>query len=138
MAKISGDATTMMKVFGIANTVAATAILQNTDKVQGTLQAVTDTNVALEQQKINNDNLEGDLLGLSSAWEGMTLTIGGGEGALRKIVQAGTEALQWVIRITKAFQEWDITKIETELLKYLNTLINFQYAILKVIPGVDN
>lgn len=135
MAKISGDATAMMQVFGKENIVAANAILQNTEKVESYTEAVTGTNVALEQQRINNDNLEGDMKSWSSAWEGMTLTIGSGEGALRSLVQAGTDALNWVTRISKAFQDWDITKIQTELLKLVEIPLYFAEVMFGLIPG---
>lgn len=137
MAKISGDATAMMKVFGRENIVAASAILDNTEKVESYSQAVTGTNTALEQQKINNDNLQGDLKSWSSAWEGMTLTIGGGEGALRSLVQTGTDALNWVTDIAKAFQDWDVTKIETQLLKLAKTMTEWTAIIWNIIPGVE-
>ena len=136
MAKISGDATALMRVFGKENIVAGSAILNNTEKVGEFTEAVTGTNTALEQQKINNDNLQGDLKSLSSAWEGMMLTIGGAGGALRKLVQTGTKALNWVRDITNAFRDWDVTKMRASLLKLLNTWIELSLVFYKLIPGL--
>src|SRR3989338_2130694 len=122
MSKISGDATAIVKVFGIENKNAASAILQNTDTVEKYTAAVTGTNTAYEQQAINNDNLEGDLKSLGSAWEGLTLTVGGVSEAFRPLVQAGTDVLNWISDTVVAFQEWDTTKMETSFLKFVSIL----------------
>lgn len=122
MSKIAHDATATMQVFGKENIVAATTILKNVDKVQELTDAVTGTNVAYEQQRINNDNLDGDLKSLSSAWEGFTLSVGGGNGALRSVVQVGTSVLNWTSDTITAFKEMDGLKIETQFLKVADAL----------------
>ena len=122
MAKISGDATAMLHVFGKENITAAQAILKNTDKVEEFTAAVTGTNTALEQQAINNDNLDGDLKSLSSAWEGFTLAIGGADGILRDIVQGGRDVLNWLSDTITAFKEWKTIDIETQFLKLFKAL----------------
>lgn len=117
MEKISGDATAMMQVFGKENTVAANAILNNTDKVQSFTDAVTGTNTAYEQAAINSDNLQGDLKSLSSAWEGVTLAFDGSESMFRPIVQAGTDMLNWISDTATAMKNFDGRGMETQILK---------------------
>lgn len=116
MAKASGDAALMAKIFGTENVVAAKAILENTDTVKKYTEAVTDTNKAYEQQAINNDNMEGDLKSLSSAWEGLTLTLGGGE-IFRPVIQSGTDFINWISDSITAVSEWDATGMETQIMK---------------------
>jgi TP901 family phage tail tape measure protein len=94
IAKISGDATAMTKVFGKENEVAASILLNGTETVEKYTKAVTGTNTAQEQAAINTNNLDGDLKGLSSVWEGFMLKMDGGNSVLRKSVQWITELVK--------------------------------------------
>lgn len=117
MSKVSGDATAMIQVFGKENIVAGTAILGNVDKVGKLTDAVTGTQTAYEQASINTDNLDGDLKSLSSAWEGVMLSMDGGGDIFRPIVQAGADMLNWVSDSIVAFKNWDTNAMETQVLK---------------------
>lgn len=133
MAKISGDATAMMQVFGTENIVAAGAILENTDKVEKYTAAVEGTNTAAEQAAINNDNWEGDLKSLDSAWEGLTLTVGGAEGVMRSFTQGLTREINLVTDSITAFKEWDKLKMENVFLRWADELWVFGGTIQDVI-----
>lgn len=122
MSKVAGDSTAMMQIFGKENIVAASSILNNVDKVQELTDAVTGTNTAYEQQRINNDNLDGDLKSLSSAWEGFTLSVGGAGNSMRGLVQLGTGVLNWTSDTITAFKEMDGLKIETQFLKLASSM----------------
>jgi TP901 family phage tail tape measure protein len=122
MSKVAGDATAMMQIFGKENIVAAKTILGNVDKVEALTDAVTGTNTAYEQQKINNDNLDGDLKSLGSAWEGLTLSMGGASGVFRGVVQVGTDVLNWTSDLITALKEGDTLQLETQFLKFANAL----------------
>ena len=61
LAKVQKDQTALVKIFGKENVVAGQTILGNIDKFDKLTKAVTGTNTAYQQQKINNDNLDGDL-----------------------------------------------------------------------------
>ena len=124
MSKIAHDATAMMQVFGTENVTAAAAIFQNTDKVKKYTEAVTDTNTAYEQAAINNDNLDGDLKSLSSAWEGLNLTLSGSNGILRVVVQNVTELLNWITDTINAFANWDVNAIQTAFLKLGSAILS--------------
>jgi TP901 family phage tail tape measure protein len=124
LSKISGDATAMMKVFGRENIVAGKTILESSQLVDGQsskfqklTDAVTGTNTAYEQQRINNDNLDGDLKSLDSAWEGLTLSMSGGTEIFRGVVQVGTDVLNWTSDLITAFKEADTMALETQFLK---------------------
>lgn len=122
MSKISGDATAMMQVFGKENIVAGNAILANVDKVEKYTDAVTGTSTAYEQAAINTDNLDGDLKGLGSAWEGLTLSFAGSESVFRPLVQAGTDTLNWLSDTITAVKEFDATGMETQIMKLTRSL----------------
>ena len=69
LAKITGDATAMVKVFGKENVNAAGALLQNIDLFEEYTAGVTGTNTAMEQASVNVDNLDGDVKSLSSVMD---------------------------------------------------------------------
>lgn len=129
MSKISGDQTALLRVFGKENIVVGQTILQNVDHFSELTDAVTGTNTAYVQAAINNDNLDGDLKKLSSAWEGLTLSTSAAQSPMREVVQIGTEVLNWLSDLISLFTEWDSLKFEevlldfTKYLTYLNPLM---------------
>jgi TP901 family phage tail tape measure protein len=118
MSKISGDQTALLRVFGKENVVVGQTILQNVDHFEKLNTAVTGTNTAYVQAKINNDNLDGDLKKLSSAWEGLTLSTSAAQSPMRGIVQIGTEVLNWISDVISLLTEWDELKFEEVLLDF--------------------
>lgn len=122
MSKISGDQTALLRVFGKENIVVGQTILQNTDHFEKLTTAVTGTNTAYVQAKINNDNLDGDLKKLSSAWEGLTLSTSAAQSPMRGIVQVGTEMLNWISDVIGLLTEWDDLKFEEVLLDFAKYL----------------
>lgn len=101
LAKKNLDATGMTKMFGKESVTAALAIVNAKDQYKEYVKAITGTNTAIEQQKINNDNLAGSINGLSSAWERFVLTLNKSNGILKetfdnlsKMVMQATELLK--------------------------------------------
>ncbi|EPU4813890.1 phage tail tape measure protein [Klebsiella aerogenes] len=83
-----------VKLFGVENLSAASILVQNRSKLDELTASLTGTQTAHEQASIRVNNLNGDLLGLSSAFEGMVIKIGqSSNGPLRSGIQAATEAL---------------------------------------------
>lgn len=80
------NATEMTKMFGKESVTAALALVSEKDKFMELTDGITGTNTALEQQKINNDNLAGSIAALQSAWEGFILTLNNSSGMLQSIV----------------------------------------------------
>jgi TP901 family phage tail tape measure protein len=122
MSKISGDQTALLRVFGKENITVGQTILQNVDQFEKLTDAVTGTNTAYVQAKINNDNLDGDLKQLSSAWEGLTLSTSAAQSPMRGIVQIGTEVLRWLTNVISLLTEWDDLKFEELLLDFTKAL----------------
>ncbi len=83
-----------VKLFGVENLNAASILVQNRSKLDELTASLTGTKTAHEQASIRVNNLNGDLLGLSSAFEGMVIKIGqSSNGPLRSGIQVATEAL---------------------------------------------
>lgn len=83
-----------VKLFGMENISAASILIQNRTKVDELTTSLTGTKTAHEQASIRVNNLNGDLLGLSSAFEGMVIKIGqSSNGPLRSGIQGATEAI---------------------------------------------
>lgn len=83
-----------VKLFGLENLSAASILVQNRSKLDELTASLTGTKTAHEQASIRVNNLNGDLLGLSSAFEGMVIKIGqSSNGPLRSGIQVATEAL---------------------------------------------
>lgn len=80
------NATEMAKMFGKESVTAALALVSEKDKFIELADGITGTNTALEQQKINNDNLAGSIAALQSAWEGFILTLNNSSGMLQSVV----------------------------------------------------
>lgn len=61
--------TDLTKKFGTENVAAALTLIKTAENADKLTQSITGTNTAEEQQKTNNDNLQGSLKNLSSKWE---------------------------------------------------------------------
>jgi len=83
------------KLFGRRNLAAAKVLTQNRDRLAELTEQLTGTNIAYEQQAIRVDNLSGDVKALSSAYEGLELTIGAElNSTLRGLTQAATDNIR--------------------------------------------
>ncbi len=104
--KVTGDATTMAKVFGTENINAGQAILGNIPLFQKYTKEVTGTNTAVEQAATNTDNLSGDTKALASAYEGVQISVGKFlNDALRPLVQFTTSFLLAMKEAPKVLKE---------------------------------
>ena len=88
------DATELTKMFGKESVTAALALVSEKDKFIELASGITDTNTALEQQKINNDNLAGSVAALQSTWEGFILTMNDSSGTLKTVVDYLTKIVE--------------------------------------------
>lgn len=83
--------------FGKVNAIGAATLIQQREKFAEYTDTVSKSGVALEQQRINNDNLDGSLKSLASAAEGLAITLGSIlEPAVRMIVQGLTSLTMFV------------------------------------------
>ena len=99
------DATQMTKMFGRESVTAALALVNAKDQYKGYIDAITGTNTALEQQRINNANLEGSLNAVSSAWEGFILTMNKSNGFLSTAAQGVSSLIQNLTDLAKTQDE---------------------------------
>lgn len=106
--------TDLTKKFGTENVAAALTLIKTAESAEKLTQSITGTNTAEEQQKTNNDNLQGSLKNLSSKWEAFNLAINEGNGLIRSCVDVTADLVGWLTKlITK-------TDAATEARKRLN------------------
>lgn len=115
------NATEMTKMFGKESVTAALALVSEKDKFIELTGAITGTNTAFEQQRINNDNVAGSVKGLQSAWEGLILTVNNSNGILKTSIDMFTSL------ITKA-KEWFMTE---EQLRKMRSSENVPSVVLE-------
>lgn len=83
-----------VKLFGVENINAASVLVDNRNKLGALTQALTGTQTAHEQAAIRVNNLNGDIMGLTSAFEGMIIKIGqSSTGPLRSGIQSVTDGI---------------------------------------------
>ncbi|MHC0025180.1 phage tail tape measure protein [Enterobacter vonholyi] len=83
-----------VKLFGVENINAASVLVDNRSKLDALTQALTGTQTAHEQAAIRVNNLNGDIMGLTSAFEGMIIKIGqSSTGPLRLGIQSVTDGI---------------------------------------------
>lgn len=83
-----------VKLFGVENINAASVLVDNRNKLDALTQALTGTQTAHEQAAIRVNNLNGDIMGLTSAFEGMIIKIGqSSTGPLRSGIQSVTDGI---------------------------------------------
>jgi len=83
-----------VKLFGVENLSAASILVDNRRNLEDLTKSLTGTQTAHEQASIRVNNLNGDLMGLTSAFEGLIIKVGqSGNGPLRSGVQSITEAV---------------------------------------------
>lgn len=91
--------TDLTKKFGTENVAAALTLIKTADSAEKLTQSITGTNTAEEQQKKNNDNLDGSLKNLSSKWEAFNLAINEGNGLIRSCVDATATLVSWMTKL---------------------------------------
>lgn len=83
-----------VKLFGVENINAASILTSNRGKLDELTKSLTGTQTAHEQAAVRVNNLNGDLMGLTSAFEGLIIKVGqSGNGPLRSGVQSITESV---------------------------------------------
>lgn len=106
LGKISGDASAIVKVFGLENQVAGQIVLGNVDKFAAYTDAVTGTQDALDQAKVNTDNFQSAQQRLANAFNGLQIAIGETlNNALAPLVQGITTLILGLTNLPKFIQE---------------------------------
>lgn len=103
--------TELTQKFGKENVAAALTLIKTADSADKLTKSITGTNTAEEQQKKNNDNLDGSLKNLSSKWEAFNLAINEGNGLIRSCVDLTADLVSWMTKlITKTDAATDARK----------------------------
>jgi TP901 family phage tail tape measure protein len=84
----------------------AMILAENADKARDLTDAITGTNTAEEQARINTDNLDGSIKSLSSAWEAFNLHLNSSNGLLKTIVDWLKEVVVWADRALQSLQRY--------------------------------
>lgn len=109
LGKISGDATAIVKVFGLENQVAGQIVLGNVDKFAAYTDAVTGTQDALDQAKVNTDNFQSAQQRLANAFNGLQIAIGEAvNNALAPLVQGITTLILGLTNLPKFIKENEV------------------------------
>lgn len=111
------DATQMTKMFGKESVTAALAIVNAKDNYLELVDTITGTNKAIEQQKINNDNLAGSINGIASSWEGFILTINKTNGPLKEAADLLSSLLRGATNLIKSEEDKQNEIIEQSVKK---------------------
>ncbi|MGC0786737.1 phage tail tape measure protein [Pantoea agglomerans] len=83
-----------VKLFGVENINAASILTGNRGKIDELTKSLTGTQTAHEQAAVRVNNLNGDLMGLTSAFEGLIIKVGqSGSGPLRSGIQAISQGI---------------------------------------------
>lgn len=94
------------------------------------------TGAAKQMSDVMADNLEGDMAGLSSAWEGLMLALGGGQSVIRDIIQWLTALVQKVKDNVQAIMDWATDLYDNSILVrgILNAIVaSFQSAFNTIV-----
>lgn len=103
LGKIAGDASALVKVFGVENFVAGNIVLNNVDKFEELTTAVTGTTSAYDQNQIALDNLDGDIRSAGAEIEAFTLEIGKSTDKLLRFIVQGFTVFIKTLRELPAF-----------------------------------
>lgn len=92
--------TELTKRFGAENLIGAQILAQSSERVNYFTKALTGTNIAYEQQRINVDNYMGDLKAQESANESLAIAIG------NKLLPAKRAVVQALTSMTRAVADY--------------------------------
>ena len=84
----------------------AMILAENSDKAMDLTEAITGTNTAEDQARINTDNLDGSIKSLSSAWEAFNLHLNSSNGLLRTCVDWLKDVVVWVDKVLQSLDRY--------------------------------
>lgn len=95
------------KVFGQEGITAGKILLNNVGMYDKLTAAVTGTNTAYDQQKVQNDNLATSNKKFKESWKNLMLTIEDGSGIFtniwKSVVDFATQAINWIANLKTEF-----------------------------------
>ena len=99
LSKMQLSSTEMSKMFGTENVAAALTLVKTADAADKLSNSIKNTNTAEEQQRINNNNLDGSLKNLSSKWEAFNLALNQSNGLIKIFVDGLAGTVGWFTKL---------------------------------------
>lgn len=101
------DLATALELTNTESVAAFNTLLEGSDSAKALMRDLYNCNgAAQEMSDIMSDNLDGDLAALNSAWEGLMISLGGGQSVIRLLVQGLTELVGCINTSVKAIIDW--------------------------------
>ena len=101
------DLATALELTNTESVAAFNTLLEGTDSAKALMKELYNCNgAAQDMSDIMSDNLDGDLASLKSAWEGLMISLGGGQSVIRLLVQGLTELVGCINTSVKAIIDW--------------------------------
>ena len=101
------DLATALELTNTESVAAFNTLLEGTDSAKALMKELYNCNgAAQDMSNIMSDNLDGDLAALKSAWEGLMISLGGGQSVIRLLVQGLTELVGCINTSVKAIIDW--------------------------------
>ena len=100
----AAKAAARIKLFGKQNDAAGIQLLNNTAALEAFQVSLDENGIALDQQKVNNDTLQGSLLALKSAWQGFILDLEQGTGffsGLKDVILSVARNFTTIVKVIK-------------------------------------
>ncbi len=127
-----------LDLFGKRGATIGTVLASNTERTAeleaelrnaaGTAQQMADTQL---------DNLEGSLTKLSSAWEGLVLSVEDGDGALSSAAQTSTDTVTQIVQLATALNSLDFSRPSESARRFAEALANIFPAAQQVLDVLD-
>ena len=99
LSKMQLSSTEMSKMFGTENVAAALTLVKTADAADKLSNSIKNTNTAEEQQRINNNNLDGSMKNLSSRWEAFNLALNQSNGLIKVFVDGLAGTVGWFTKL---------------------------------------
>ena len=101
------DLATALELTNTESVAAFNTLLEGTDSAKALMKELYNCNgAAQDMSNIMSDNLDGDLASLKSAWEGLMISLGGGQSVIRLLVQGLTGLVGCINTSVKAIIDW--------------------------------
>lgn len=125
------DLATALELTNTESVAAFNTLLEGSDSAKALMRELYNCNgAAQEMSDIMSDNLEGDLAALNSAWEGLMISMGGGQSAIRLLVQGLTDLVGWINTSIKAVMDWSKSLYEEST--FVRAILNALVVLFKV------
>lgn len=126
------------KLFGLESVTAGNILVNNIGTIDQYTKAVTGTNTANEQARIQTDNLSSKLEELDATYESLLLSIEDGDNVLSNVFKGLVEGVDNVLSGTTGLLNLDFNNAADGWNTYLQALTGIDFELDQITPKVDN